>query len=228
MTTKSIRCGGWMVVLLGAVVAGGCQSRMHDENLQLHEQNRQLQAQLDAERERGPAGEAERIDTSPMQPLAQAPQQPAQPQPAAPATQAAIRTAAPVLPPQIEGTETSTDVVAGTMTVRVPGDVVFDAGKATIREGAKPTLDKIAAALKKDYAGKQVRVEGHTDSDPIRVSRWKSNQELSEARAAAVKTYLAQKGVDGNSIATRGFGSDRPKGNDKAANRRVEIVVVTR
>jgi type VI secretion system protein ImpK len=166
-----------------------------------------------------------------MQPLVQpqtpapAPQAPApQPQPAA-ARPAVTRT--PV-PPQIAGTETTTDVVAGTMTVRVPGDVVFDPGKAMIREQARTTLDKIAAALKKDYAGKQIRVEGHTDSDPIKVSKWKSNQELSEARAAAVKAYLVQKGVSAGSVTTQGFGADKPKGQDKALNRRVEIVVVTR
>lgn len=225
---RLLRHGGRLLaaLVLVGVAGAGCANRMHDENEALHQQNRELQARLDAERAR----EAQ-PDNGEMEPIVtQAPQPPA-PQPTAPATQPSARQAAATItpiPPQIEGTETTTDVVAGTMTVRVPGDVVFDAGKATIREGAKPTLDKIAAALKKDYAGKQVRVEGHTDSDPIRVSRWKSNQELSEARAAAVKTYLAQKGVDGNSIATRGFGSDRPKGNDKAANRRVEIVVVTR
>jgi flagellar motor protein MotB len=71
-------------------------------------------------------------------------------------------------------------------------------------------------------------VEGHTDSDPIKVSQWKSNQELSEARADAVKKYLVSKGVDANSVSTSGLGSSRPKSNDKAANRRVEIVVVTR
>lgn len=214
-------------LVLGAMsVAGtGCANRMHDENVALHQQNRELQARLEAERAR----EAASNEMEPV--LTQAPQQPQAPQPSAPSTQAVARQAASTaspIPPQIEGTETTTDVVAGTMTVRVPGDVVFDAGQAMIRESAKPTLDKIAAALKQDYGGKQIRVEGHTDSDPIRVSRWKSNQELSEARAAAVKAYLAQKGVDGNSITTRGFGAERPKGNDKAANRRVEIVVVTR
>ena len=225
---RSIRHAGcWLAALVALLtLAGGCQNRMHDENIALHEQNRQLQAQLDRQR----AGEMDDTQTA-MQPITQpqaqavAPSQPAMP-PQQPAAQpAAART--PV-PPQIEGTETTTDVVAGTMTVRVPGDVVFDPGKAMIREQARTTLDKIAAALKKDYSGKAVRVEGHTDSDPIKVSRWKSNQELSEARAAAVKAYLVQKGVNASSITTQGFGSDKPKGSDKALNRRVEIVVVTR
>jgi flagellar motor protein MotB len=157
-----------------------------------------------------------------MEPVTQAPQ------PAA-ATQQIVRPQPSAPPPQIEGTETTQDIAAGTVTVRVPGDVLFDPGQATIRSGAKTTLDKVAAALKSQYPGKQIRVEGHTDADPIRVSKWKSNQELSEARAAAVKQYLASKGVEASSLTTHGFGADKPKSKtDKSLNRRVEIVVVTR
>ena len=102
----------------------------------------------------------------------------------------------------------------------------FDPGANTIRPPAKTSLDKVAAALKKDYAGKRVRVEGHTDSDPIKKSKWKSNQELSEARAMSVRDYLVKKGVDAGSITTLGYGADKPKGSDKSRNRRVEIVVL--
>jgi flagellar motor protein MotB len=212
--------GRRLVAALVLIAAGtGCASRMHDENMSLHEQNRELQARLDAQNARGAS--EEETPAPRMEPVTQAPQ------PAPPATQQLVRPNP--TPPQIEGTETTQDVAAGTVTVRVPGDVLFDPGQATIRSGAKGTLDKVAAALKKEYPGKQIRVEGHTDADPIRVSKWKSNQELSEARAAAVKQYLAQKGVEGNSLTTRGFGSDKPKSKtDKALNRRVEIVVVTR
>jgi chemotaxis protein MotB len=205
-----------LAALLLAPLAGtGCANRMHDENQQLHQQNRELQAQLDARRAGG-TGEDVSEPAAPVQTQT----------PAAPVTQpVATQTPPPI---NVPGTETTQDVVAGTMTVRVPGDVLFDAGKATVREAAKGTLDKVAAALKKDYSGKQIRVEGHTDSDPIKVSQWKSNQELSEARADAVKKYLVSKGVDANSVSTSGLGSSRPKSNDKAANRRVEIVVVTR
>ena len=199
---------------LALPLATGCANRMHDENLSLHQQNRELQAQLDSQR----ASEQMNVEPEP----APAPQQPAPP----PATQAVVtQTPAPI---NVPGTETTQDPVAGTMTVRVPGDVLFDAGKATVREGAKTTLDKVAAALKKDYSGKAIRVEGHTDSDPIKVSRWKSNQELSVARADAVKNYLVSRGVDAKMVEVHGFGADKPKSNDKAANRRVEIVVVTR
>jgi flagellar motor protein MotB len=192
-------------VLLTPLAGTGCANRMHDENRQLHEQNRELQAQLDARR---PGGEAEEAPAQPAAPVqAQAPTVP-------PATQQAATPHAPAPPINVPGTETTQDPVAGTMTVRVPGDVLFDPGRATVRDQAKGTLDKVAAALKKDYTGKQIRVEGHTDSDPIKVSRWKSNQELSEARADAVKKYLVSKGVDANVITTQGLVSSRPNSND--------------
>jgi len=211
-------------VLLTLLAGAGCANRMHDENVALHQQNRELQAQLDS---RHPSGNEASAEAVPAQPQSQA-MQAAQPSPPAQpvTTQPALTRAAP--PINVPGTETTTDVAAGTMTVRVPGDVLFDPGRATVREQAKSTLDKVAAALKKDYSGKQIRVEGHTDSDPIKVSRWKSNQELSEARADAVKKYLVSKGVDANMVSMSGLGSTKPKSNDKAANRRVEIVVVTR
>jgi len=205
-------------LLLTPLAGTGCANRMHDENVQLHHQNRELQAQLDARRAGGDEGMAEAPAPQPV------PQQPA-PAPQPIATRPVTQTPPPI---DIPGTTTEQNVAAGTMTVRVPGDVLFDPGKATVREPAKPTLDKVAAALKKDYAGKQIRVEGHTDSDPIKVSRWKSNQELSVARADAVKKYLVSKGVDANVVSVAGFGSDKPKSSDKAQNRRVEIVVVTR
>lgn len=207
----------WLAALLWVGAGAGCANRMHEENRDLHSQNRELQARLDERTGREPAEEVE-PEPRVMEPITQAPP---------PATQQISRPAP--APPQIEGTETTQDIAAGTVTVRVPGDVLFDPGQATIRTAAKTTLDKVAAALKKEYPGKQIRVEGHTDADPIRVSKWKSNQELSEARAAAVKQYLAQKGVDGNSLTTRGFAADKPRSqSDKSLNRRVEIVVVTR
>lgn len=208
-------------MLLMPLAGAGCASRMHDENEQLHQQNRELQAELDARRANGTGeDDSTMVETPPAPAPAPAPaQQPVATQPVAAQGPSRI---------DVPGTTTEQDVVAGTVTVRVPGDVLFDAGKATVREQAKGTLDKVAAALKREYSGKQIRVEGHTDSDPIKLSRWKNNQELSMARAEAVKKYLVSKGIDSNMVTTQGFGADRPKSNDKAANRRVEIVVLTR
>ncbi len=128
--------------------------------------------------------------------------------------------------PDIDGLELHHDAAAGTTTVTLPGDVFFDPGKAEVKTSAKPTLDKVASALKKEYGGKTVRVEGYTDTDPIKHSKWKDNQELSEARASAVRDYLVSKGVAATRVTVEGLGETKPKGT-KAASRRVEVVVVT-
>ncbi len=114
---------------------------------------------------------------------------------------------------------------AGRRVAEVKGDVVFASGSVDIRPEARRELDKIAASINRNYAGAQVRVEGHTDSDPIRKSKWGTNEALSQARADAVRRYLVQKGVDSGSIDAVGYGSSRPKGT-KAASRRVEVVIL--
>lgn len=108
------------------------------------------------------------------------------------------------------------------------GDVLFDSGQATVKATAKPQLDRIASQIKSRYSGYNVVVEGHTDSDPIKKSanRWKSNDQLSEARAEAVRKYLITKGIGSGSIEAVGMGSSQPKGSKKDS-RRVEIKVVS-
>jgi flagellar motor protein MotB len=119
----------------------------------------------------------------------------------------------------------------GEVTVRVPGDVLFSSGSATVKTSAKRTLDDVASVLKRQYSGRMVRVEGYTDSDPIRKSKWKDNMELSLARAGAVVRYLTTRGVDQERLAATGYGASNFRAPNttaagKAQNRRVEIVVI--
>jgi hypothetical protein len=107
----------------------------------------------------------------------------------------------------------------------VSGDVLFDPGQATLKSGSKKALDKIAAEIKSKYKGHSVRVEGHTDSDPIKRAKFASNEALSEARAESVRKYLISKGVSASRVEAVGYGSSKPKGS-KAASRRVDIVVL--
>ncbi|HLP85815.1 MAG TPA: OmpA family protein [Phycisphaerales bacterium] len=106
----------------------------------------------------------------------------------------------------------------------IAGNALFDSGKTTIKDSAKRQLDRIAKELNSSYRGAAIRIEGHTDSDPIRKSKWASNDALSQARADAVKQYLASKGVSASRMNSIGYGSSKPK-STKAASRRVEIVV---
>ncbi|MGD9790775.1 MAG: flagellar motor protein MotB [Phycisphaerales bacterium] len=111
----------------------------------------------------------------------------------------------------------------GEMVAEIAGEVLFDSGSATLKSTAKRTLDRIAGQIRSQYNGSTIRIEGHTDSDPIRKSKWASNDALSQARAEAVRTYLSQK-LSNNRMSAIGFGSTQPKGS-KAASRRVEIVI---
>lgn len=111
---------------------------------------------------------------------------------------------------------------AGNSRATISGDVLFDSGQVTVKSAAKKQLDKIASEIRNSYSGADIRIEGYTDSDPIRKSKWGSNEALSQARAEAVRDYLSSKGVNATA---EGMGSSKPK-NTKAASRRVEIVVL--
>ncbi len=115
--------------------------------------------------------------------------------------------------------------------VSLPGDVTFDFDEATIRGEAKPTLDQLAQLIMAGGEG-EVSVEGHTDAK----GDDDYNKRLSEARAAAVKGYLASKGVDQARMRTIGLGELRPvapnakpDGTDdedgRQRNRRVEVIL---
>lgn len=217
---KKLLCVG----LLG-LASAGCQNALHDDNLKLHSQNRELQNRVTSlESELGNRPDASQVSELQTE-LASRDAKIAD-------LESKLRTQpvneAPT--PGIEGIETEFNASTGEMTVRVPGDVLFDAGVATLKPSAKSTLDKIAAALKADYSGKAMRVEGHTDSDPLVKTKatWTDNRNLSMARALAVTRYLESKGIAGKQIETAGFGEYHPRGNDKSKNRRVEIVVVTK
>jgi len=108
----------------------------------------------------------------------------------------------------------------------------FRAGSATL--ASNPSAVKAIVGLGKlivqAYPGSSVTVEGHTDSDPIRKSKWESNEALSLARADEVKKLLRQAGVGDGAVSAVGMGARQPvaKGatdRAKAQNRRVEIYI---
>jgi len=126
----------------------------------------------------------------------------------------------------------SVDTAAGTITVTVSNALLFDAGRATLKNSTIRELDQVISTLKQKYAGKKIMVVGHTDSDPIQKTKdlWKDNWELSTERALAVTRYLIEHGIPEADIMAAGCGPARPVAPNttaagKAKNRRVEIVV---
>ena len=190
------------------VTAGGCQTeRLTKERDALFAQNNDLQLRLNESRSAYDAVVAERDRL---------------------ADQLRSRPAAPVSTARaegfgaIEGVETFTD--RGRITVRIPGDVLFAAGKITLKSSSKTTLERIAAVIKREYSANTIRIVGHTDTDPIRKSKWVDNLQLSQERAAAVHRFLQKQGLDPKHLEAVGKGPWHPR-NTKALSRRVEIVV---
>ena len=122
----------------------------------------------------------------------------------------------------------------GNIGIRIEGDLLFGSGKATLKESAKALLAKVAKTLQKDKT-RLVRVCGFTDSDPIRRSakKWENNFELSGARALAVLNFLSTQGVAKSRMRFVGFGEygllptgSKPGKENKAKSRRAEIWLV--
>lgn len=101
--------------------------------------------------------------------------------------------------------------------------IEFEIGQANLTPSGRSILDQMAAAMRK-LQGRKVEIIGHTDNQGLKTS----NQNLSQARAEAVKTYLQGKGIDPDMLTASGQGSDRPiASNDnpdgRARNRRIEF-----
>ena len=101
--------------------------------------------------------------------------------------------------------------------------IEFESGKAALTDSGKAILDEMAAALQK-VKGKKVEVIGHTDNVGLR----DSNLALSHARAQAVRSYLADRGISQDMVMVSGQGPDRPvaensSADGRARNRRIEF-----
>lgn len=104
--------------------------------------------------------------------------------------------------------------------------ILFNSGKSSFQKQTFPVLQAITAILK-EYPSANFSIEGHTDSDGAEAM----NQKLSEDRAAAVKNYLVENGIDASRLTSKGFGESMPIDTNKTAkgkanNRRVEVKLV--
>ena len=132
-----------------------------------------------------------------------------------------------------EGFDVQFDPSAGTITVTLPNTILFSSGQATLKKATSSELNHIQSVLQQKYRNNPIDVVGHTDTDPIKKSKWKDNLELSSQRALTVVRYLIDRGIDDKRIRAVGCGAARPVASNsnsagKAKNRRVEIVVYMR
>ncbi len=105
--------------------------------------------------------------------------------------------------------------------------VFFNTGSADIDARSHGLLNQVADLMQANPSIRLIRIEGHTDTSGSR----NLNLRLSKERAAAVRLYLIDRGVDAQRMVAEGYGPDKPvQDNDsdagRAANRRVEIHIV--
>jgi len=123
------------------------------------------------------------------------------------------------------------DVVAvgDNIVVQVNNLLLFASGRADVRKEFEPVAERIAAALDKEPG--PINVIGHTDNvKPKPSSAFKSNFDLSVARAKAVEKIIAPKLTDAARISVSGRGEDEPIADNKTPdgrtkNRRVEVMI---
>src|SRR5262249_45983249 len=104
--------------------------------------------------------------------------------------------------------------------------IEFESARDKITPAGASVLDEAATALAENKNAK-IEISGHTDS----LGSAKANQRLSQRRAAAVKKYLAHKGIDRNRMTPKGYGSTQPIADNttddgRSRNRRIEFRVI--
>jgi chemotaxis protein MotB len=138
------------------------------------------------------------------------------------------------------------EILSNRSDIRIVGDrfvfqseVFFGKGEAAISPEGRTELDKLASAMLQlvtEIPGDLnwvLRVDGHTDADPINTFQFPSNWELSTARAISVVRYLVSRGVPPHRLVAAGFGEFQPietgageESNRK--NRRIELKLTER
>src|SRR5205814_2173153 len=97
----------------------------------------------------------------------------------------------------------------GRMIVKLPAGVLFPSGSAELSPEGKPALDEVAKVLRQ-FRDRQFIVAGHTDNVPIGPSSYKSNWELSTARAVTVTEYLIKKRMSARNLSAAGYAEFDP------------------
>lgn len=116
------------------------------------------------------------------------------------------------------------------LVVSLPERATFATGQAEMSADTRALLARVAEPLRDVPNG--VRIEGHTDDTPMIGARYRSNWELSTARASGVVAFLIEQGgIDPARLSAAGYGEFHPRvANDtaehRARNRRIDIVVL--
>jgi chemotaxis protein MotB len=116
------------------------------------------------------------------------------------------------------------------LVVSLPESATFSPASIEVTDGARDLIARVAAIVQ--ASGHPMRIEGHTDNVPIRTARFRSNWELSTARASTVIAFLIETlAYDPTQLSAAGYGEFHPRvpndsAENRARNRRVDIVIL--
>jgi len=144
------------------------------------------------------------------------------PPPPPPATAAPTAAPAPTPAPAPAPAESHVTVKDGKLSI--PGNIVYETGKAIIKPESEPTLQELKLFMEKNTSYTRIRIEGHTDN----VGKTEDNLKLSQDRALSVVEWLAAHGIAKDRCLGVGFGDAKPIASNatedgKAQNRRTEF-----
>jgi chemotaxis protein MotB len=133
---------------------------------------------------------------------------------------------------EIDKGQVTISELKGKLTVNMVEAILFDSGKAEVKPEGLVVLGKVIEILK-TVNDKSIRIEGHTDNQPIvgtLAQRYTTNWELSAARAINVARYLQKQGIEPANLSATAFGefksvADNAMPEGRAKNRRIEIVL---
>jgi len=116
------------------------------------------------------------------------------------------------------------------MIVRLGDKILFDPGKTDLKPEGKDALKQVTAVLK-SLPNRNYQIAGHTDNAPIKSAKFRSNWDLSTARAVEVLNFMVTSGMEPKRVSAAGYADTSPvAANDtpenKAKNRRIEITLV--
>ena len=134
---------------------------------------------------------------------------------------------------EIDKGQVTISELKGKLTVNMVEAILFDSGKAGVKQEGLVVLGKVIEILK-TVTDKSIRIEGHTDNKPIvgpLTQRYPTNWELSASRAINVARYLQTQGIEPAALSAAAFGefksvADNATLEGRAKNRRIEIVLV--
>lgn len=121
-------------------------------------------------------------------------------------------------------------VLDGRLVVELATDILFPPGSASLSKEGKQAIKDVAEVLA-SIPDREYQVAGHTDDDAIHTEQFPSNWYLGSARAIEVVNVLVKNGLQPTRVSASSFAEHRPVDTNrtkegKAANRRIEIVIV--